>query len=170
MPSSLSTGLSALFFAHEKAEVPAALTIVSALIKVSLGTLALLAGLRASSAWPCTSIVVNVVTFVILARPRQRVFFTPRREGDPLLRRGMLRESFPLMLNHLLATLFFKVDVPMLKAIQSPAAVGWYSAGLQVHGRLQHHPGLLHPVLLPGHVAHGDPDRTARWRVRTCWR
>ncbi|MGQ9815384.1 MAG: oligosaccharide flippase family protein, partial [Candidatus Roseilinea sp.] len=46
----------------------------------------------------------------------------------PQLRSMMLRESFPLMLNHLLATLFFKVDVPMLEAIKSPVVVGWYSA------------------------------------------
>ncbi len=126
VPASLSTGLSALFFAHEKAEIPAALTIVSVLIKVSLGTLALLAGWGIVGL-ALTSIVVSTVTFVILAIVTTRVFFTPRREGDPLLRRGMLRESFPLMLNHLLATLFFKVDVPLLSAIQTPAAVGYYS-------------------------------------------
>jgi O-antigen/teichoic acid export membrane protein len=65
---------------------------------------------------------------VILLVATMRTFFVPRREDDPPMRRGMLRESFPLMLNHLLATLFFKVDVPLLAAIQSPTVVGWYSA------------------------------------------
>ena len=36
-PSSLDTGLSAVFFAHERAEVPASLTIVSALLKAAIG-------------------------------------------------------------------------------------------------------------------------------------
>src|SRR5512147_1355625 len=31
------------------------------------------------------------------------------------------------MLNHLLATVFFKVDVPLLQAMQGPTVVGWYS-------------------------------------------
>jgi O-antigen/teichoic acid export membrane protein len=124
--SSLGTGLSALFFAYEKAEFPAALSIVSALIKVSIGSLTLLAGLGIVGL-ALTSIVVNVVTLVILYIAAVRNFFVPRREGDPLMRRGMLRESFPLMLNHLLATLFFKVDVPLLEAIQTPTVVGWYS-------------------------------------------
>jgi O-antigen/teichoic acid export membrane protein len=51
----------------------------------------------------------------------------PHLENDPALRRSMLRESFPLMLNHLLATLFFKIDVPMLEALQGSTTVGWYS-------------------------------------------
>lgn len=126
-PSGLANGLSALFFAYEKAEVPAALTIVSALIKVSLGTVALLAGFGIIGL-AVVSIVVSVITLAILFILASRLFFRARRESDPQLRGMMLRESFPLMLNHLLATLFFKVDVPMLEAIKSPVVVGWYSA------------------------------------------
>ena len=126
-PSGLANGLSALFFAYEKAEVPAALTIVSALVKVSLGTVALLAGFGIIGL-AVVSIVVSVVTLVILFIIASRLFFQLCRESDPPLRGAMMRESFPLMLNHLLATLFFKVDVPMLEAIKSPVVVGWYSA------------------------------------------
>ncbi|MCS7060784.1 MAG: oligosaccharide flippase family protein [Anaerolineae bacterium] len=127
IPGGLANGLSALFFAYEKAETPAALSIVSALIKVSLGTLALLGGFGIIGL-ALVSIVVNTITLIILLVVAGRLFFRPRREGDRVLRRVMLRESFPLMLNHLLATLFFKIDVPMLEAIQSPTVVGWYSA------------------------------------------
>ncbi len=127
VPGGLASGLSALFFAYEKAEVPAALTIVSALAKVSLGTVALLAGFGIIGL-AGVSIAVNLITLSLLAVIASRSFFKPRRENDPALRGLMLRESFPLMLNHLLATLFFKVDVPMLEAIKSPVVVGWYSA------------------------------------------
>ena len=125
--SSMSTGLSALFYAHEKAEIPATLTIISSLIKVTLGTLALLAGFGIVGL-AGVSIITNLVTLVILMVATVRVFFVPKPEGDPAMRRAMMRESFPLMLNHLLATLFFKVDVPLLEAIKSPTVVGWYSA------------------------------------------
>jgi len=126
IPSSLSTGMTAMFYAYEKAEYPAALGVVTVLLKVMLGVPALLAG------WGIiglglVSLLVNCITFVVLTILLRRLIIKPRYENDPTLRRGMLRESFPLMLNHLLATLFFKVDVPMLQAMQGPTVVGWYS-------------------------------------------
>ena len=132
IPSSLSTGLSALFFAYERAEVPASLTIVSALLKATIGAALLLLGWGVVGLG-VTSIIVNLVTLAILLAATRRLLRAqpaaaraepPRRAGH----REMLRESFPLMLNHLLATMFFKVDVPMLQAIRGPLAVGWYSA------------------------------------------
>lgn len=132
IPSSLSTGLSALFFAYEKAEVPAALTIVSALLKAIIGAALLLLGWGVIGLG-ITSIAVNVITLALLFLLARRVLGLRLRIADrsPLLDQqssAILRESFPLMLNHLLATLFFKVDVPMLQAIKGPVAVGWYSA------------------------------------------
>ena len=125
--SSMATGFSALFFAYEKAEIPATLTIVSSLIKVTLGTLALLAGFGIVGL-AAVSIITNLVTVLVLLIATVRVFFVPKSEGDPAMRRAMMRESFPLMLNHLLATLFFKVDVPLLEAMRNATVVGWYSA------------------------------------------
>ena len=156
IPSSLATGLSALFFAFERTEVPAALTIVSALLKATIGAALLLAGLGVAGLG-INSIAVNIITLVIFIIAAQRMFnlrfaiFTPAvpvglasasqlqptdpgRAGDVGQRvahgRGvtLLRESFPLMLNHLLATLFFKVDVPLLEAMKGSTTVGWYSA------------------------------------------
>ncbi|MCS6846260.1 MAG: flippase, partial [Anaerolineae bacterium] len=134
IPSSLSTGLSAVFFAYEKAEVPAALTIVSALLKAVIGATLLLLGWGVVGLG-ITSIVVNVITLALLLFLARRMLDVRLRIADslqsPIINHQsslILRESFPLMLNHLLATLFFKVDVPMLQAIKGPVAVGWYSA------------------------------------------
>ncbi len=133
IPSSLSTGLSAVFFAYEKAEVPAALTIVSALLKAAIGAALLLLGWGVIGLG-VTSIVVNVTTLVILVIAAAKVLgfrWTSRAPSPAAVApqsSAILRESFPLMLNHLLATLFFKVDVPMLQALKGPLAVGWYSA------------------------------------------
>src|SRR5690606_40419814 len=55
-----------------------------------------------------------------------RQFFRPRLELDWGLQRAALGESFPLMLNHLFATLFFRVDVVLLELLQSDVVVGWY--------------------------------------------
>jgi O-antigen/teichoic acid export membrane protein len=132
-PSSLATGLSAVFFAHERAEVPAALTIVSALLKAAIGAALLLAGWGVIGLG-VTSLAVNLITLVILIVAARRIFDfrLPIANSDQSTiqnpKSKILRESFPLMLNHLLATLFFKVDVPLLQAIKGPVAVGYYSA------------------------------------------
>jgi O-antigen/teichoic acid export membrane protein len=39
----------------------------------------------------------------------------------------MTGESFPLMLNHLMATLFFRVDIVLLEGLKNNTVVGWYS-------------------------------------------
>jgi O-antigen/teichoic acid export membrane protein len=137
VPATISTGLSALFYVYEKAEIPAAVATLSTLLKVALGTVALVVG------WGFvglagTSIVVNAVTLVVLSAIVWRAFFAPRWELDWGLQHSAVRESFPLMLNHLLATLFFKVDVPLLETIRNQQEagrgdreVGWYRTAYQ---------------------------------------
>ncbi len=125
-PASLATGVTALFYIYEKAEIPAALTVVTVLLKVSLGVPILLAG-GGFVGLAASSVAVNTITLALLSGIAFRLFFRPRWEGDPALRREMIRESGPLMLNHLLATLFFKIDVPILQALKGDVQVGWYS-------------------------------------------
>jgi O-antigen/teichoic acid export membrane protein len=131
-PATLSTGLTALFQAYERHEIPAAITSISTLVKVTLGTLALMVG------WGIVglagvSIVTNFITLTILLSLALRLFFRPRWENDWRLQRAMLVESFPLMLNHLLATLFFQVDIILLegfknrRGVPGDVIVGWYS-------------------------------------------
>ncbi len=43
----------------------------------------------------------------------------------------MVRVSGPLMINHLLATIFWRIDVWILRPIAGAAAVGLYSIGLK---------------------------------------
>jgi O-antigen/teichoic acid export membrane protein len=132
VPATISTGLTALFQAYEKHEVPAAITSVATLIKVSLGTVVLLLG------WGIlglagVSIITNAVTLVILSILAFRLFFRPQLQSDWRLQRKMAVESFPLMLNHLMATLFFRVDVFLIeglrnrRGIDGNVLVGWYS-------------------------------------------
>jgi O-antigen/teichoic acid export membrane protein len=50
---------------------------------------------------------------------------------DPSLQRYMLRESGPLMINHLLATLFWRISQLVLRAATNPASLGIFSAGVK---------------------------------------
>lgn len=125
--SNLSDGLTAIFYAHEKAEYPAAISSITTLTRVSVGALVLLWG------WGIiglagASLVANLVSFSILAYLLAHKIFRPSAEADSALQREMMAESLPLMINHLLATIFFRIDVFILKPTWGDESVGFYNA------------------------------------------
>ncbi|MBI5567182.1 MAG: flippase, partial [Chloroflexi bacterium] len=163
IPSSLSTGITAMFYAYEKAEYPAAMGVVTVLLKVALGAPVLLIG-GGIIGLAAVSLIVNAITFGALSRLMMRLIMQPKYENDPALRRTMLRESFPLMLNHLLATLFFKVDVPMLQSLRGPATVGWYSTAYKWIDALNIIPAYSTIALFPVMSRQAVEDRPALMR------
>jgi O-antigen/teichoic acid export membrane protein len=125
--SNLSDGLTAVFYAHEKAEYPAMIASVTTLTRVSLGALTLLLG------WGIiglagVSLVANLVTLIILVYLLVVKVFRPTWQPDRPLQREMMGEGLPLMINHLLATIFFRIDVFILSPTWGNAAVGYYNA------------------------------------------
>ncbi|MBP7691202.1 MAG: oligosaccharide flippase family protein [Anaerolineales bacterium] len=160
-PATVAAGFSALFYVYEKAEYPAAVTTVTTLIRITLSTIALVLG------WGIvglagTSMIVNVITLAILGVLVWRNFFRPHWELDWGLQRGAARESFPLMLNNLLATLFFKVDVTLLEPLRNFTEVGWYSAGYKFIDAYNVVPSLFTFALFPvlARQAHQPDQRT----------
>jgi len=127
IPSSISAALSSLFRAHEKMEYPAALTMVSTILKVTLGLLALLLGFGFVGL-AGVSVIVNLATMLILLYLVIKIFFRPQLEFNPPFSKEMLGLSYPLMINHLLATLFFRIDVTLLQPMKGNTVVGWYTA------------------------------------------
>lgn len=125
--SNLADGLTAIFYAHEKAEYPAAIASITALTRVSVGALVLLLG------WGIiglagASLVANLVALLVLGTILIGKILRPSPEFDPGLQKGMMAESLPLMLNHLLSTIFFRVDVFILAPTWGDEAVGFYNA------------------------------------------
>jgi O-antigen/teichoic acid export membrane protein len=125
--SNLSDGLTAIFYAHEKAEYPAAIASITVLTRVSVGALVLLLG------WGIiglagASLAANLVAFVLLSYILATKIFRPLPEADRPLQKDMMAESFPLMINHLLSTIFFRIDVFILKPAWGDKAVGFYNA------------------------------------------
>jgi len=128
--SNLADGFSAVFYAYEKMEYPAAISTVTALTRVSLGVLVLLLG------WGFVglagvSVIANIVSAAALGTLLVRHCFRPHREWDPQTGGWMLSTSFPLMINLLLATIFFRIDVLLLKPMKGDTVVGYYSAALK---------------------------------------
>jgi len=132
-----------------------------------LGLLALLAGWGVMGL-AGVSIVTNLITLGLmlwLARP----LIGPRRAAaGPQIERGlighMLGESWPLMINHLLATIFYKIDVILMEAINGATVVGWYSTAYKWLDALQVIPAFLSAALLPvmSRQAQEDPPALVR--------
>ncbi|MBX2998053.1 MAG: flippase [Caldilineaceae bacterium] len=123
-------GLSSLFYAFEKMEYPAGLSSATALLKVALGALVLLLGWGfVGLAW--VSLLMNVVQLLWLYTLVRSTLFKPQWQWDFGLQRWMLSVSGPLMINHLLATIFWRIDVWLLRPMAGAFSVGLYSASLK---------------------------------------
>ncbi len=146
--SSISDAFSALFNAHEKMEYPAGIASAIAWAKVALGAVVLLVG------WGFVglagvSLVMNMVQVAWLYLLLKGTLFPPHLEVDRKLQKYMLDTSFPLMLNHLLATIFFRIDVWLLKPISGEVAVGLYSAAYKYIDGLNVIPAYFTIALFP---------------------
>ena len=154
LPNSLSTGLSALFYAFERAEVPAAVTTVATINKAVWGVAALLLGFGVVGL-AGVSIITNAITLGVLVYSARRLLGLrppaagPRFRPDGALLWSMAGESWPLMLNHFLATIFFQIDIVIIEAAHGPAMVGQYSVAYKWVAALNVIPAFFTMALLP---------------------
>jgi len=126
--SNVGQGVSGLFYAFEIAEVPAALTTVTTILKVVLGAIVLVAGFGFVGL-AAVSIGTNLITLIILAAATLRYIpLKPPWKVDFGLQKEMVGRSYPLMFNHFLAVVFFQVDVPLLRQYNGEEVVGWYNS------------------------------------------
>jgi O-antigen/teichoic acid export membrane protein len=148
LPSSYSATLSALLQARERFDVPASVTIVSAVLKVMLGLGALLAG------WgfvglAAVSIVTNLATASLLTILATRSIRLPRPRLDVTLTRVMIVAAYPLMLSQVLNALFFRIDALLLKPLAGDEALGWYSTAYRFIDAFQIIPSTVILALFP---------------------
>jgi len=167
LPNSLSTGLSALFYAFEKAEYPAAVATVATICKASFGVAALAMG------WGIiglagVSIITNLVTLAVLSWSARGLVVSPSDsvqerayKPDTKLMRGMVGESWPLMLNHFLASIFFQIDVVIIEAAHGARMVGQYSVAYKWISALNVIPAFFTMALLPVMSRQAHEDRAA---------
>jgi O-antigen/teichoic acid export membrane protein len=206
VPNSISYGLTALFYAFEKAELPAAVGTVTAILKAVFGLAVLLLG------WGViglagVSILLNVITLVIMGWQARGLLvstsppspLSASREGEgsqhppqprpvpprqlepmyssagsggevraPIIDRAlivhMISASWPLMLNNLLASLFFKIDVTLLEPLKGSEIVGKYSAAYKWIDAIGLIPSLFTMALLPIMSRQAHEDRAALQR------
>ncbi len=149
--SGMSKGVTGLFYVYEEAEVPAAMTTATTILKVGLGVIVLLLG-YSFVGLAAVSIVVNIVTFAVL------LFLAARRfslhgpwQYDPSLQRQLIHKGFPLMLIHLLQTVFISVDILLLRLMLTDGeeVVGYYQTAYKWFNALQIIPAFFTLALFP---------------------
>lgn len=147
--SGMAQGVTGMFYVYEQAETPAAMTTATTILKVGLGVMALLLG-YSFVGLAAVSILVNIFTLTILAIVAFRSF--PLRGPwvvDWALQKEMLRRGYPLMLIHLLQTIFISIDVVLIKQINGETVVGWYSSAYKWFNAFQIIPSFFTLALFP---------------------
>ncbi len=183
LPNSLSTGMSALFYAFQQAEYPAAISTVATICKVIFGLAALVLGYGVIGL-AAASIVTNTITLVIMVWVGRGLLTPPpnplpaSKEGesetssedakaqrsyrpDRKLIRGMVSEGWPLMLNHFLATIFFQIDVVIIQYFHGDTVVGEYGVAYKWVNALNVIPAFFTMALLPVMSRQAHEDKAA---------
>lgn len=147
--SGMALGVTGLFYVYEQAETPAAITTVTTILRVTFGVTALVLG-YGFVGLAAVSIFVNIITLTILAVLAFRQF--PLRgpwRVDFRFQRRLLGRGYPLMLIHLLQTIFISIDVVLLRFINGEEYVGWYNSAYKWFNALQVVPSFFSLALFP---------------------
>lgn len=140
--ANIADAVSSVFFAFEQMEHPAGIATATAVAKVALGALVLLPPFELGFVGLAgVSLVMNIVQvvwlYLVLRRtvlpvtaelPVSGPFARARGLLDWALQRYMLAESGPLMINHLLASVFWRINLYILQWFAGASAVGIFSA------------------------------------------
>jgi O-antigen/teichoic acid export membrane protein len=130
LPSQFSAALSSIFQGREQLVLPALVGLATTLVNVSIGAALLLAG-GGIAGVAAASIVSNLATLGIFIALAARAGIRPRWWGAWSGLGLILAACWPLMLNGLLQTLFFKMDVLLLQGLlprDGDTILGWYQA------------------------------------------
>lgn len=162
-PNHVAAALSGMFYAYEKFEYPTAIEIGTALVSVALQIAVLLAGYGIVGL-AGVSIVTNLLTLVVMYYLVRRLLFKPHFAPDRTLARWMFVESYPLMMNNLLANLFFKIDVFLLLPLTNATILGYYNAAYKFVAALNFIPSKFTLAIFPmlSRLSTGSPDAMRR--------
>lgn len=130
-PAGLSEGITSLFRARERMEIPAVAGLFVNVLKVFAGVGVLVAGWGVVGL-AASALAVTTINAILFAYLQLRFLFRPRWELDLSLWRWMLPESLPLFLNSLLLVVFFRFDYFILQAFGGPPVVGRYDAAYKL--------------------------------------
>jgi O-antigen/teichoic acid export membrane protein len=95
------------------------------------------------------SLLVNLIQVIWFYRLLRITLFRPQWHWDWPLQKSMFQMSGPLMINHLLATIFWRIDIWLLRPLAGGLSVGLYSVGLKYLDGLNFIPSLFTLAIFP---------------------
>ena len=128
VPGAIAGAVSSLLSAYQRMEYQAGMTIVTTVLRALLGLIVLVAGFGVIGlgAVSVVASLFNAGLFWLLVR---RAGLAPAFRLELGGLRSLLTEATPLMLNSLLSSIFFRVDILVLQAMRGAEAVAFYSTG-----------------------------------------
>lgn len=115
IPGAYSGAVTALYNAAERMEVPALIELVTAALNF-LARIAVIVLVPSILGLAWAAVGVSCVTAAIFFALQQRSFFPPTLRWDLREMRALIPAALPLMLNNLLAVVFFRFDVFIVAA------------------------------------------------------
>ncbi|MCL4395063.1 MAG: polysaccharide biosynthesis C-terminal domain-containing protein [Chloroflexi bacterium] len=164
LPSSLSASLAFLFNAYERFEYRVAVDFMTQVLSFALQAVALLLGFGIVGL-ASASIATNLFTLGVFYYLVRRSLFVPRLELDRSLIRWMFFESYPLMLNNLLSSLFFRIDVLILQPLKGDAVVGYYKTAYSFIDNLNFIPSNFTLAIFPALTRYAASAKDAMLRA-----
>ena len=168
--ASIADAFSAEFNAFEKMEYPAGIASAIVVMKVAIGALVLLLG-GGFVGLAAVALLMNIIQTAWLYQLLRQTLFQPHFELKWPLQKQMLNVSAPLMINHLLATIFFRIDIWILKPLAGVVQVGLYSAAYKYLDGLNVIPAFFTLAIFPlmsrhAHDPAGNLSRTYHLALR----
>lgn len=170
LPGTVANGYSSHFYAAERLQVPALISVVINVLKVAGGIAALVTG-QGIVGLAVVSFAMNLLNALVVGGMAISDAGWERPAVKLTQARSILFDSLPLMLNHLLATVFFKIDVLIIESLQGSRELGLYSAAYKFVDGLLIIPSTLTFALFPmlSRLASASPEvamRTVRQGIR----
>jgi O-antigen/teichoic acid export membrane protein len=170
----LNQGISALFYAFEQAEKPSTIATITTIFKAIFGVVVLVLG------WGIVGLAIvsvfnNFITLCVLGFTARPLIGTrPAWRIDFALIRRMVRQSWALLLNNFLATIFFQIDVVILEAYKGATIVAKYSVSYKWLLAINIIPSFFTQALLPVMSRQAQEDvailqRTYRFGIKLMW-
>lgn len=157
LPASYAEAINSAFTGLERLHLPAVLTVFTNFVRFSVGLLALTHGYgvpgvagAAVFAASCNALALHI------ALSRQRIL----TQWKLTLQEGVyfIRQSWPLLLNGLLITLFFRIDTFVIQAFHGAPALGIYDAAYKLPNLLPLIPSYFVLAVFPVLVRQSGSD------------
>ncbi len=120
----------AVFFARQRMEIPALVSVAANTIRVAASLGALAAGAGVMTLLGIFTLAAAVHFVIILW---MLLFFTrPIFSLDKIFWKKMIKEAYPLALANLFSVIYFRIDTVMIASLKGQEAVGYYSAAYRL--------------------------------------